>query len=105
MAKAIFSVLLKFIGSLFGILLAPIDLLLTNAFPTLSNLVTDFNSKYATLKSYCIPYIKYFINFIPPNTYNALKFYISVLIVVYTISLSVHAIVKVITIIKNVKIW
>lgn len=105
MAKAIFKVLLKFIGSIVGILLAPIDILLTNAFPTLSNMVTDFNNKYLILKDYCMPSIRYILSFIPPGSFSAITFYLSVLLVIYTITLGVHAIVKVITVIKNIKIW
>lgn len=102
MAKAIFSVLLKFIKSVADIILAPINLLVVNLLPDLSSLISTFNS---AVNQVVGTNLAFFAHLLPPITKNLILIYLGFLITYYTITLSAHAILKVINIIKAIKIW
>ena len=57
MAKAILKVFLSFIASIVGIILAPIDLLLANAFPDLSSVVSTAQLFLTRIFNYSRPYL------------------------------------------------
>ena len=102
MAKAIFKVFFKIIVALTNVILTPINLLVANLFPDLSSIIARFT--YAC-NTYLGSGLSWFYNIIPTNARNLVTIYITILISYYTISISVHAILKVYTIIKNIKIW
>ena len=102
MAKAIFTVFFKVIVALTNIVLAPVNLLIMNLFPDLSNLMTSFNH---VISNYFGSGMAWFFTILPVNVRGFVVIYLTILISYYTISISVHAILKVYTIIKNIKIW
>lgn len=102
MAKALFSVLLKFIKSIVNIFLTPINALVVNLFPDLSTLLSTFNSAVSQIIG---GNIAFFSHLLPPTTRTFIIFYLTLLISYYTITISVHLVLKVINIIRRVKIW
>lgn len=102
MAKAIFSVFLKFIKSIVNIFLTPINALVVGLFPDLSNLLSSFN---AFVEQFIGVNLAFFSHMLPPNTRTMILFYLGLLISYYTISITAHGIYKIITIIKQIKIW
>lgn len=102
MAKAIFKVLLKFIKSVVDVILSPINLLVANLLPDLSQMISTFNNGVSRVIG---SGLGYFANFLPPYTRTLILVYLGFLITYYTITISVHAILKIINIIKEVKIW
>lgn len=102
MAKAIFSVFFKIIKGIVSVLLSPVNLLVTNLFPDFTNLINTFNNAVTT---YIGAPLGYFFNILPPNCRTAIILYLSILITYYTTSLTIHAILKIYKLIKNIKFW
>lgn len=101
MAKAIFEVLFKVIVAITNTFLAPINLLVVNLVPDLSSLISKFNDAILIIGSK----LGYFSSLLPPTTRTCITIYLTFLITYYTISISVHTILKVIRIIKAIKVW
>ena len=102
MAKAIFKVFFKIIVGLTNVILAPINGLVSHFFPDLSQVIARFN--YA-IQTYLGDGVTWFWSIIPDNCKTIITIYLTILIAYYTLSITVHAILKVYTIIKNIKIW
>lgn len=102
MAKAIFNVLFKMITVIVNVVLSPINSLVNGFVPDLSNALTSFNETLNLLGGNAFDYI---IHLIPPTTLSVIKIYLTFLVSYYTISITLHGILKVWTIIKNIKIW
>lgn len=102
MAKAIFSVLFKIIKSIVNVVLAPINLLVANLFPNFSSLITAFNN---SVNMYLGNGMSFFLHFLPPTCRTLILLWLTFLISYYSISLSIHAILKVYKLIKQIKIW
>ena len=102
MAKALFSVLFKVIKSIATLVLTPVNLLVSNLFPDLSNLISTFNNSVTLVITGSM---NYFFHILPPLCRGFVLLWITLLIAFYTVSFTLHAILKVYTIIKNIKIW
>lgn len=102
MAKAIFSVFLKFIKSIVNIFLAPINALVVGLFPDLATLLSSFNNAVSQILG---TNIAFFAHLIPPSTRNFIIVYLTILISWYTVTISVHAVLKVVNIMRRLKIW
>lgn len=102
MAKAIFNVFFKIINALLAVILAPVNLLVKNAFPDFSNMISTFNN---FLNTYIGGSLSWFFSILPPNTRSIVLIYLALLVAYYSISISLHAILKVYTVIKNIKFW
>ena len=102
MGKAIFKVLLKFIKGVADLVLAPINLLVANLLPDFSNMISTFNT---AVSRFLGTNLAFFAHLLPPITKNVLLAYMTFLVTYYTITLTAHAILKVINIIKAIKIW
>lgn len=103
MVNAIFTGLFKFLMNITKIFLTPVDALVSTAFPDFSQMVATFTE--AIGQGFIGQGLAYFGSLLPPNVRTFVMLYITCLIAFYTISLAVHAIIKVIEIIKAVKIW
>ena len=88
MAKAIFNVFFKIINGVASVLLFPVNKL--------------FNT---VVNNYIGDGVAYFFTILPPNTRSVVLIYLALLVSYYTVSISLHAILKVYTIIKNIKFW
>lgn len=102
MFKALFNVLFSVITAIVNVILTPINLLVANLFPDLNSMLNSFNY---VLDNYLGSGISYFFSFLPPGCRSVIIIYLTFLVSYYTISISAHAIMKVYTIIKNIKIW
>lgn len=102
MAKIIFKVLFNIMKTLAQGLLLPINAIVANAFPSFSELISTFNY---VLNNYLGRGLSYFFNILPVHTRHLILLYLTILITYYTISFTVHAILKVFTILKNIKVW
>lgn len=102
MAKALFNVFFKIIKSVVGIFLAPVNALVVNLFPDLSQLLTTFNAGVEALLG---TGLGYFAHLLPPTTRVIILLWLAILLAYYGITVSVHLILKVIHIIKKLKIW
>lgn len=102
MAKAIFKVLLKFIKSIVEIVLTPINLAISALFPDFSSMISTFNSAVST---YVGRTLAWFSHILPPGVRGLIVFYLTFLIAYYSVTVTVHAVIKVIHIIKAIKIW
>lgn len=102
MFKALFNVLFSVITGLVNIILMPINLLVSTLLPDFSEVIATWRY---TLDNIIGNGFSYFFSILPSNTRTAIVIYLTFLISFYTISISAHAILKVYTIIKNMKIW
>lgn len=102
MGSALFNVLFKIIGTIVGIFTAPINLILINFFPDFTTVIANFNNAVTTLIG---GGLGFFSEILPPITRATILFYLGVVISYYVIAVNLHLILKVITIIKNLKIW
>lgn len=102
MAKALFSVFFKVIKGIATVILTPINALVSNLFPDFSNLIATFNTAVGT---FLTGSLNYFFHILPPNCRTFVLLWLTLLIAFYTFSITAHAILKVYTIIKNIKIW
>ena len=102
MAKAIFSVFFKIIKKIIEIFFSPINLLVVNLFPDLSNILSTFNS---AVSSVIGGSLGFFSSILPPGTRTIFLLWFAVLLGYYGVLFSVHVIMKVIDIIKKIKIW
>lgn len=102
MAKAIFNVFFKLISTIVSIILSPINSLVSNLFPDFGQLVSTFNT---VLNDVIGGGLSYFFSIFPPLTRGFIILYLSLLVIYYTTSATLHAILKVYTIIKNIKFW
>lgn len=101
--KVIFTLFMQFMVSITNFFLYPVNQAISTAFPDFNNLINEFDRYLGYL--FRGNYLTYFFNILPPTTKSVLLFYLTCLVVYYTLSFVVHGIVKVIEIIKNVKIW
>lgn len=102
MAKALFNVLFHVIKAVANAVLTPINALVANVFPSFTTLVSTFNIAVST---FFTSSLNYFFSILPPHCRGFVLFYFSLLIAFYTFSITAHAILKVYTIIKNIKVW
>lgn len=100
--KVLFTALLNFLVAVCNIFLYPVNTIVSNYFPDVSQIIGRFTS---VVNTYIGGGISYFMSILPPYTRTLIIFYISCLIGFYTISVLVHAVIKIIEIIKAIKIW
>lgn len=102
MARAIFKVFYTIIVALTGVIVAPINALVVNLFPDISSIVGYVNY---VLQNYVANGFIWFFSMIPSTARTLVILYLTILVGYYTISISVHAILKAYQIIKKIKFW
>lgn len=102
MFKVLFDVLFGVITGLVNLILAPINLLVDAFIPDLGLWITKF---YNVLDNIIGGGFSFFTSLLPPTARTLLVIYLGFLVSFYTISISAHAILKLYTIIKRIKIW
>lgn len=102
MAKIIFKVFFGIMKTIANGLLVLINPLVANLFPNFSTMVYNFN---LYINTYFTSALNYFFHILPPNARSLVLLYLTILVSYYTISITLHGILKVYTIIKNIKIW
>lgn len=98
----IFRILFSIISVGVNIFLTPINRIVATAFPSFSGIIDTFNM---FINNYITPSLLYFFYILPPTTRFIVIFYLELLLILYSVSLTIHGIIKVIEIIKAVKIW
>lgn len=102
MARAIFKVFFSIITGLVSVILYPINQLASNFLPDLTLLINKFN--YA-LNTYFGNGLTWFFNILPTGVRSVISLYLVILIAYYTITLTIHGILKVYHIIQKIKFW
>lgn len=102
MARAIFKVFFSIIVAITGAIVAPINALVVNLFPDLSNIINVINN---ILNNYVANGIAWFFNIIPSTARTLILLYLTILFGYYTISITIHGIIKAYEIIKKIKFW
>lgn len=102
MINAILNGLLNFIKSVISIILTPIDLLISGLFPNFSSQISTFNT---VVTQYIGGGLNYFATIIPPGTKTLIIIYLTFLLTLFGISISIHAILRILKIVKNIKMW
>lgn len=104
MAYAIFKVLFKVIKTLLNIVLLPINALVVAIFPNLEleNILLAFNDG---VVYYLGGTLRYFSSMLPITTRTFILIYLTILISFYTVSIAVHAIIKLFSILQKLKLW
>lgn len=102
MINAILNGLLNFIKSIISIILTPIDLLISGLFPNFSSQISTFN---VVVTQYIGGGLNYFSSIIPPGTKTLIVIYLTFLLTLFGLSISIHAILRILKIVKNIKMW
>lgn len=98
----LFTTLFNLIITIANFFLAPINTLVTSNFPDFSIRLNHFNS---LVNTYLSTLLRYFFEILPTNTRSLVLFYLALLLLLYTLTLAIHGIVKLIELIKAIKIW
>lgn len=101
MAKTLFKVLMNLLLSLASIITAPVNAMIANDFPEFSTQLINFANY---MNNYLGSILNYFFNILPSGIVAYLIWIIDSLIVLFTISIGAHIIIKVIGLIKRVKV-
>lgn len=102
MINAILNGLLNFIKSVISIILTPIDLLISGLFPNFSSQISTFN---VVVTQYIGDGLNYFTTIIPSGTKTLIVIYLTFLLTLFGLSISIHAILRILKIVKNIKMW
>lgn len=102
MAKILFNVVFTVIKTVVNLVMFPINAIAETLLPDFSNMISQFN---ILVNTYLGDTISWFANIIPPTAKSLILIYLTFLITFYTVSYTVHGIVKVFYIIKKIKFW
>ena len=101
MIQAIFKFLLNILATLVQVVVWPINQIIVNALPDLSDKITQVTNGFNTLFSG----IGWALGILPSSVLSVLIFIVSVEIIKHTISLSTHTLTKLWTILQKIKFW
>lgn len=100
MAKVLLTVFLGFIVTCLNFFLAPINLVIDTLFPSFATYIGTYNM---VLTDYVGPMVGYVFHILPPLTRALIVFWFGFMITFYTVTYSLHAILKIKTMIHNIK--
>ena len=101
MIQAIFKFLLNILATLVQVVVWPINQIIVNALPDLSDKITQVTNGFNTLFSG----IGWALGILPSSVLSVLIFIVSVEIIKHTIFLSTHTLTKLWTILQKIKFW
>lgn len=102
MINAILKGILKVITTLLNIFLLPVNLLIENLFPDMTQAIQHFND---FVNTYLSTPLAYFFNLLPPIFKSILLLWLTFIVSYYTIYYSYLAIIKIWDIIQKLKFW
>lgn len=102
MIKAILNGILKMIAKVLDIFLTPINLLIENLFPDMSNAISTFVTFIST---YLGNGLSYFFGLLPPLFRNTLIIWITFVIGYYGVYYTYVGILKIWNVIQKLKFW
>lgn len=101
MFKALFNIIFNLLATIIQIVMYPINLIIDNALPDLSDKISYLSSNFPTIFNN----ISWFINILPSYTRSILLFAINIMIVKYTIYIGTRAVIKVWNLFQKLKFW
>ena len=101
MAKTIFKVLMNLLLSIASLITTPVNAIIRNDFPNFATQLQNFAN---LLNRFIGSNLTYFIHILPSGVISYLIWIIDSLIILFTISITAHTIIKVISLIKRVKV-
>ena len=102
MINALLNGILKVITTLLNVFLLPINLLIDNLFPDMTEAISHFNNFVTT---YLGSPLSYFFNLLPPIFKSIMLLWLTFLVSYYTVYYSYLAIIKIWSIIQKIKFW
>lgn len=99
--SALFNFMLGLIATIIQIVVSPINLLITNALPDLGNALSAVSSGFTTLFSI----FTWALDLIPPVLLWTFTFCYGLRVVLTTLSISTHTLVKVWNVLQKIKFW
>lgn len=101
MFKALFNIIFNLLATLVQLVCLPLNTLIDNLLPDLAEKISYLTSKFPVV----FQNLAWFVNILPTYTRTIFLFAINVIIVKYTIYMSVHAIIKVWNLFQKLKFW
>lgn len=102
MIKALLNGIMKIVTSALDIVLLPVNSLIQNIFPDMSNAIGNFNNFVST---YIGGTLGYFFSILPPITRGIIILWFTFLITYYGIVWSYSLITKIWNVIQKIKFW
>lgn len=102
MIKAIINGLMSLVTSILDIVLLPVNALIENIFPDMSNAINTFSNFVST---YIGGSIGYFASILPPISRSIIILWFTFLISYYGVVWSYTAIIKIWNVIQKIKFW
>lgn len=102
MIKAILNGILSALTGIVTFLLTPLNSLVANLFPDMTNTITTFNN---FVNNYFGSNLTYFFSMFPPIFKSLLVLFITFSIGYYTVHFTYTALVKIFNVIQKVKFW
>lgn len=101
MFQALFNIILNLLGTIVQIVCYPLNLIITNAVPDISEQISQINSQLTNL----FGNFAWAIDWIPNSFIECLLFIITLEIAKYTCYISIHGIIKVWNLFQKLKFW
>lgn len=99
--KFLFDIIINLLATVIQIVIYPINLIITNALPDISNQLLTISSNISSVFSG----ISWGLGLLPPGILGVLTFIISVEIAKHTIYVSTHTLIKVWNLFQKLKFW
>lgn len=102
MIKAIINGLMSLVSSILNIVLLPVNALIENIFPNMTNAINTFSNFVST---YIGGSLGYFASILPPISRSIIILWFTFLITYYGVVWSYTAIIKIWNVIQKIKFW
>ena len=101
MFKALFSIIINLMATIIQIVMTPLNLIVTNALPEVSDKILSVTSSFGTI----FDNINWATGLLPPAVTDVLLFILVCEVAKHTIFISTHTLVKVWNIFQKLKFW
>lgn len=101
MFKVLFNIIINMLASIIQIIVYPLNLLITNALPDISQQILVVSNNFNTL----FDTMTWAIGFVPPAIIEILLFILTIEIAKHTIFVSTHTLLKVWNLFQKLKFW
>lgn len=101
MFKALFNVIINMLATVIQIICWPINTIITNTIPDLSNQISSVSNTIGSVFSS----LNWALGLVPPVIIETLLFIITIEVAKHTIFLSTHTLIKVWNVLQKIKFW
>lgn len=101
MFKALFNIIFNLLATLVQLVCFPLNTIIDNLLPDLTDKISYLTSKFPIV----FQNLAWFVNILPSYTRSIFLFSLNVVIVKYTIYMSIHAVIKVWNLFQKLKFW